>query len=463
MQIRNFKSIAAAVAVSSLFAVSTFAARGQADFTRFVALGDSYGAGVSSIALNIRHQRNSWPAVIARQVGLNTDCIGFDAPDCFQIPYVSEPGILPELELKSLIPLNIALKPGLGSPLNSALARPYNNMSVDGAEVGDLVKGLSGDGNEGINGQIVVRGLGAPADQVLRLNPTFIAVWIGGNDGFNGATSGRGAMTSVADFTRDYNALLDKLTAGAPSAGIVVGNLPTNIAKVPYTNTIPAIVVDANRQPVRDQAGNFIPLIANINGTPGALPPGSLVTLAALGLLQTGVGIPGALKPLLPNLPNVGQPLPDEVTITPTEAAEINQRLTDFNAAIAQAASSRNIPVADINGLLNRFSAGTFVGPLKFDLSYITGGIVSLDGYHLTDIGYTLFANEYIRTINRAYNTQIPLASITNFFQNNDPSSEGNALMFNGTSMLIDSLPQFSAEAAAALAGRVNVVTEPEK
>ena len=35
--------------------------------------------------------------------------------------------------------------------------------------------------------------------------------------------------------------------------------------------------------------------------------------------------------------------------------------------------------------------------------SYITGGFFSLDGFHLTDLGYLLFANEYIKAINEAY------------------------------------------------------------
>src|SRR5947209_11238762 len=137
-------------AVVLLFAVmlplTSFAARGKADFTTFVTLGDSFGVGVSSVGANITHQRYSWPAVIARQVGLNTDCTT-DGPNCFEIPYISEPGIAPELQLVSLIPLSIVLKPGLGSPLNSGLARPYNNLSIDGAEIADALQ-VDGNGNE---------------------------------------------------------------------------------------------------------------------------------------------------------------------------------------------------------------------------------------------------------------------------------------------------------------------------
>src|SRR5204862_5247580 len=74
-------------------AAPMFAARGSANFTTFVAIGDSYGAGVQSGSLNANHQPFSWPAVIARQAGVVD----------FQQPLVSFPGIGPELQLVDII------------------------------------------------------------------------------------------------------------------------------------------------------------------------------------------------------------------------------------------------------------------------------------------------------------------------------------------------------------------------
>lgn len=414
-----FSRIATAVSLT-VVCLPLFGARGSADFTRLVALGDSYGAGVSSVGLNIAHQRFSWPAQLARQVGLNTDCQD-DGPRCFQIPYISEPGILPELQLTSLSPLGLSLKPGLGAPLRSGLGRSYNNMSIDGAEVGDLL-GVSGDGNEGINGPIVLRNLGSPVDQILSLNPTFIVMWIGGNDLLRGG--GIPALaTSLANFTRDYNAVLDRLVAGAPSAGIVVGNLPTNALRTfPLFNLIPPVLINPQtNQPVLNPSnGQPIFLVADLGGGRIApLPAGSRILLPALDLIRTGFGIPAALAPLFPTLPNVGRVLPDELVITPDEAAIFEKLVADYNTAIAAAASSRNIPVADIDGLFKRLESGVPVGPFNLSLAFITGGVISFDGYHLTDMGYALFANEYIKTINREYGTRIPLASIGAILQNN--------------------------------------------
>ena len=75
----------AAALIALLVAIPGFAQRGTADFSHFVALGDSYGAGVSNGSLNDRHQQYSWPAIIARQAGAGV----------FAQSWVSYPGVGP--------------------------------------------------------------------------------------------------------------------------------------------------------------------------------------------------------------------------------------------------------------------------------------------------------------------------------------------------------------------------------
>lgn len=410
-----FASITAVLLL--LVAVPLFAARGSADFTRFVALGDSYGAGVESGSLNQNHQPFSWPAVIARQA---------NAPD-FQQPLVSFPGIGPELQLINLSP-TITPAGGQGQPLNLTLPRAYNNLSIPGANVTDLTT-IKGADNPPRNtaqsfAQFILRGTGTAVDQALSQQPTFIAIWIGGNDLLGAVLGGTPkALTPVDTFRTSYNAMLDRLVAGAPGAGMIVGNIPTNPATLPILNTVPPVLVRPdNRQPVLGPDGNPIFLVSDLgNGTVGQLPPGSRVLLTALSKIQTGVGIPATLKNVPPFnlLPNVGQPLADSDTLTPAEQTEIANRAVAFNDIINTAASSRNIPVADIKGLFDRLTTGLTIGPVTFNGSFITGGAFSLDGFHMTDMGYTLFANEYIKTINANYDTAIPLASIAEFFTNN--------------------------------------------
>lgn len=424
--------IASTLLLVSAVAAPAFAARGSANFTRFFVIGDSYGAGVSSSSLNAAHQQFSWPNIIARQVG---------ALD-FQQPLVSDPGIGPELQLFDIskFPPTIAPKANFtGQPINLNLPRPFNNLSIPGANVNDVI---TLTGKEKVTNtattfaQFILRGLGTPVDQVIASQPTFIAIWIGGNDALGAVLSGTPkALTSTANFTRDYNAMLDKLIAGAPNAGIVVGSLPTHVAVAPIANTVaPVLVNPATRLPVLGPDGKPIFLVADLgDGKFGQLPPGSFILLSAAGRLGTGFGIPAALKSLFPSLPDVGKPLPDGDVLTPTEVAAIEARLGEFNAAITAAASARNIPVADITGLFNRIQNGIPIAGVTLTSAYLQGGIFSFDGFHMTDIGYTLFANEYIKTINSAYGTRIPLASIAPFFANNAPNTESGTLMLPNT------------------------------
>lgn len=404
----------AAAALALLLAAPASAQRGTADFTRYVALGDSFGAGFTNGSLVMTHQQYSYPATIARQAG---------APD-FQQPLISEPGIPAELELVSIAPVVIRPKSAAnGQPINLQLPRPYNNLSVPGFQVGDVLRNTGGTENSGVMAQIILRGIAPAADQALALNPTFITVWIGGNDVLGAILNGTpAALTPIDEFRADYTALLDKLIAGAPNAGIVTAGLP-DLQAIPFANLIPPVLVNpATGLPVQGPDGNPIFLFAELgDGTVGLLPPGSRVNLPAAELLASGFGIPPTLAQLPPfnQLPNAGKPLPNTVVLTPAEWETIHTRREEIDAAIKEIAAARNIPVADLDTLFAELVEGVEWAGIELNTDFLTGGIIGYDGFHFTDIGYTLLANEFIRTINDAYDRDIPMASLAPFFEYN--------------------------------------------
>lgn len=421
---------AAAVLVAAFLAVPMFAARGSANFSHFTALGDSYGAGFESNSLNERHQVWSWPAIVARQAGLTLCPANATAADnCFAQPLVSYPGIGPELVLNSLTVGPVA-QGGLGSPEMLTFARPYNNLSIPGGTVGAVLSitgaepPTANDPTPIVFGRFILRGQGTAVQQAVAQHPTFIAMWIGGNDYLGAALSGKPSLMTPTDvFKTRYEAILDTLIAGAPSAGMVVGSLPNVIP--PYFTLVPPFLVDpATRQPIPGPDGNPIYYIADLGGGNfGQLPVGSLVTLDARAQLQQGYGLPPAFKNVPPfnQLPHTGEPLGDQYVLTPTEVAQIIARVAEYNTVVSQAAAARNIPVADIAGLFTRVNApgGMQVGPINVNSAFVSGGFFSYDGFHPTDLGYILFANEFIKAINTGYDTDIPLASITQLFAEN--------------------------------------------
>ena len=130
-RIRSFARIAATMSIIAALAVPSFAARGSADFTRFVALGDSYGAGFEAGSLNQNHQPFGWPAIIARQVGLQICTPSSLATDnCFAIPLISNPG-LPGGELV-FNGSTLVTVPGSGAPLMAGFGRPYDFIRTRG-------------------------------------------------------------------------------------------------------------------------------------------------------------------------------------------------------------------------------------------------------------------------------------------------------------------------------------------
>ena len=423
----RFSKLATAVVVAVLVvALPAAAQRGSADFSQLVALGDSYGAGVFSSSLNERHQVWSWPAVIARQVGYTTCQPSATAADpCFAQPLVSFPGIGPELQLLNLTPTIGPAAGGPAVPVMTGFGRPYNNLSIPGATIGALLAltgaepPTPGEPTAVSMARFILRGRGTAVAQALEQDPTFIVMWIGGNDALSTIFSGDpSTLTPAADFQQRYAAVLQALVTGAPDAGIVVGNIP--MQPLPYMLLIPRFVVNSAGQPVPGPDGNPIPLIGILDdGTAGPLPAGSFVLLHARANLATGFGLPPG--PPFNAFPNAGKPLPDSDVITPGEFATILQRVGQYNAAIQAEASARNIAVADIKGLFDRVYApgGIHAGPVTITPQPVTGGFFGFDFFHLTDLGYLLFANEYIKTINEAYDTEIPLAGIAQLYANN--------------------------------------------
>jgi lysophospholipase L1-like esterase len=357
------------------------AASAQTDFRTYVALGDSLTAGFSSGSLVVTHQANSYPALLARQ----------GAASVFQQPTVSEPGIPPQLVLVRLVPAPV-IAPSAdepGAPTNAGLGPPYNNLGVPGATSIDLLTRTSDDG--GFH-DLVLRRRGATAlQQGLSLQPSFVTLWIGNNDVLGAAIRGTAidgvTLTPVDAFRAAYTGIVAALQAA--EVPVVTANLP-DVTTIPFVTTIPPYVVDpASGQPVLVD-GQRVPLL----GPAGPLGSGSFVTLAASSLLAQGLGIPAAVG-------GTGQPLPGEVILDANEVAVIRDHVAANNRAIAEIAGAAGFPVLDVATLLNEIATtGREVGGVRLTSAFLTGGVFSYDGVHLSDLGYAFLANEWIRVIN---------------------------------------------------------------
>jgi hypothetical protein len=393
------------LSATALAALVALPAAAQVDLTRLVWIGDSIGAGFSANCLTKRVQVDSPGAVIARANGVD-----------YQQPIVNDPGLGGCMVLTSLAP-SFGNEPSTGTPANLALPRPYNNLAVGGCTIHDMLLATTAanarPGTCASTIDLVLRnsvfGIGSQVDQAIALNPTFVILANLGNDFLGAVLTGTVVdgvtLTPLASFTADTNAALAKLKAKQPN-GIVTG--VGNLTNFPFTTTLPPYLTSGGKL-VFDPTGKPIPLLGPKGcptGVPACpIPANTIVTLNAAAYLPFGYGIPCAVAPTLPKCNN---PLPASAIdashpgalIYAADAALITQRIADYNTAIKAAAAANGYKYYDINNWLVRTKAGFDFGGSTVSQAFLTGGIASYDGFHLTPIGYALLADDIIKFIN---------------------------------------------------------------
>ncbi len=260
---------------------------GTADFSNYVALGNSLTAGYSDAALFIDGQTASFPNMLAQNFALA-------GGGSFSIPFMADNLGGATLNgtpiLGNRLILSFAGSPtpvpvsGQGSTeISNVLSGPFNNMGVPGAKSYHMV--APGYGNLagvpiGAANPYFARFASSASATIIGdaavQNPTFFTLWIGNNDILGYATSGGAGVDQTGNldpstyggsditdpnvFASVYDGLLQTLTANGAD-GVVV-NLP-DVTSIPYFTTVPHDPLD----PTNPDFGPQIPLLNTIFGT----------------------------------------------------------------------------------------------------------------------------------------------------------------------------------------------------
>lgn len=237
---------------------------GEADFSKYVAVGNSLTAGYSDSALFSEGQTNSFSNFLA------TSFLEAGGGD-FSIPFMEDNLGGATLLGQTILGNRLFLDFTSGSPtptplsgvgiteISTVLTGPFNNMGVPGAKSFHLL--APGYGNvagvaTGASNPYFVRFASSANATVLgdaaAQAPTFFSLWIGNNDILSFATSGGAGVdqklnpdpstyggndiTSPIAFTQIYNGILQTLTAGGAKG--VVANIP-DVTSLPYFTTVP--------------------------------------------------------------------------------------------------------------------------------------------------------------------------------------------------------------------------------
>lgn len=218
--------------------------KGSADFSRYVALGNSLTAGYADNALYREGQLNSYPAIMGKMMQAVNPELEFNQP------------LLPEGGGLGFSGTNVTGKivftgfnsngtPKLEvtSPSAGATAQvqgPFQNLGVPGAKVGDLT--LPGYGSA-LGNPYFARFASTQTTTIVAeaaaQQPSFFTLWIGNNDVLGYATSGgTGSITAISDFETSYKAIINGLVSANSSIEGALANIP-NVENTPFFNTVP--------------------------------------------------------------------------------------------------------------------------------------------------------------------------------------------------------------------------------
>ncbi|MEZ4858506.1 MAG: G-D-S-L family lipolytic protein [Flavobacteriaceae bacterium] len=116
-----------------------------------------------------------------------------------------------------------------------------------------------------------------------------------------------------------------------------------------------------------------------------------------------GLGVPPATAGQLA-VNGITYPLEDRWVLTQSEETSVRVATDAYNTTIEGVAASSGLALVDLNGILQQASTtGIAFDDFTMTTNLVVGGLVSLDGIHLTARGYALMANKFLEAIDTTY------------------------------------------------------------
>ncbi len=410
---------------------------GNADFSRYIAVGDFWTAGFADGALYKSGQDNSFPGILAKQ-------FTYAGGGAFKQPFmVDDYGVgistgvpKPKLELgfhpdcKEVIGLspayaNVAVDPANLAPIGSQ--GPFNNIGMPGLK--SIYMGVAGFAT--LNpyfGRFASSPTVKVIEEIPPVNATFFTLWLGMFDiQYFAMLGGVGdQITPTAQFAASLQATLDVLKAnGAKGA---VANIPdmTNFA---YFRTIPY-----NALPIPDQATAdmlnmaYAQLNMIIKGSGSTdtihFAPGPNPLVIQDASLPWGMRQIKATELVLLSLPQDSlkcagwgsqKPVPGAFILDNAEIALVKNAVNEYNEKIAEMATG-DVALVNIYGMMQElYMDGLMFDNVQLDRRFVQGNFFSLDGLNPTKMGSAALAYYFIAAINEKFNAQIPQVIVSDY------------------------------------------------
>lgn len=389
---------------------------GQANFTKYIAVGNSLTSGFADGGLYLEGQKVAYPNLIAAKMttvggGSFTSPFFTDA-QANGSGYLSLTALVNGTPTLTPVTTNLAVRDAAGHL--TKYTGEVQNLGIPGMRVDLAFAAPFGAANPYLERLLTDTQVGTVSyfQFIQGRNHTFFSLWLGNNDALGYATNGgvttdaTNVLTDKSTFALLYSNLVNSLTATGQKG--VVATIP-DVTSIPYFNTVTvAALLNAAKAINPAAAAIYIQTGAGTVRTATAedlirLP---FQTAGLFGVPNAG-GIPYGLHPL--------NPIANNWVLDKDEVIKVKDYVLSYNSTIKSLADSKGLAIADTYSYLNQVKTGIVIQGIGINSSFISGGAFSLDGVHLTPRGNAVIANVFIDAINGKYGSNIPVVDVTQF------------------------------------------------
>lgn len=398
---------------------------GSADFSKYIAIGNSLTAGFADGGLYLDGQRVAFPNLLAEQM----ESAGggeFTSP-FFDDEHANGSGYLKleSIQNGSPVLVNVTEKLAYRDQDNHLIkyTGTIQNLGVHGMRVNLAFDPTFSQQNNYFERLLSQNEVGNKTyfDYATEKEHTFFSFWLGNNDVLGYALEGgvitpqnemKARLTEKETFETLYNDFIDKLTENGQKG--VLANIP-DVTAVPFFTTITVTALLNAAKKVNSAITNLYIEDKTVLTSPffgvRAATYEDLIVLTfpvdKIGVVN-GYGFPYGLHPL--------NPIEDQYVLDRTEVALVKDYVKSYNNTIRNTAETRGLALADIYTLLNKVKeTGLLINGAIMNASFVSGGVFSLDGVHLTPKGNAMIANQFIEAINKQYDSKLPELDVNSY------------------------------------------------
>jgi hypothetical protein len=388
---------------------------GEADFSRYIAVGNSLTSGYADGGLYLEGQQNSYPLMIATQMkaagGGEFYTPFFEESQSNGSGYLQFTGFSATgSPILTPVTTNLAVTgalPGGGPAYAKYTGAEINNYGVPGIKLKHITTANYGFAN-GFFGRLLSSDPTSTYLNFVTAKPyTFFSCWLGNNDillyAANGAvTVGDDSPTDKGIFSQLYSLAINTLTAKGAKG--VVATIP-DVASTAYFNTVTIPALQA-------AAGGPVDIYIQ----PGIGLPRKATAADKFTLKLSSAGVMG--KPNAAGYPygfHPANPVASQFVLDEAEVIQVNDYIASYNDVIKKAAAAKGLAIFDANAMLKEFANPQVINGATVSTKFVTGNLFSLDGIHLTPMGYAIAANGFIKAINQTYGSNLSVVNIANY------------------------------------------------